>query len=112
MADAPQTLVRWQPHTAPDGRRYVVLHGNADAVALARREFGANVPLPSLCDIGGHPAVPVTDRAAADAALVAAFEGVLVYWDSPLGPVTMRGGSMVRVGEVPPRAVCMGRWGE
>ena len=112
LAESPQALVRWEPHDAADGRRYLVLHGNAGAVALGRREFGANVPLPSLRDVGGHPAVPVADRAAAEAALGAAFEGVLVYWDSPLGPVTMRGGSMVRVGDVPPRAVCMGRWGE
>ena len=112
IAEHPQALVRWQAHEEPDGRRYLVLHGNGDAVTLARREFETNVPLPSLCDVGGHAAVPIADRAAAEAGLDAAFEGVLVYWDSPLGPVTMRGGSMVRVGQVPPRAVCMGRWGE
>jgi|GEM_PF-5132322 len=51
-------------------------------------------------------------RAVAEAALASAMEDVTVYWDSPLGPVTMRGGRMVRVGPVPPRAVCLGRWGE
>ena len=80
---------------------------------MARREFETKVPLPTpLRVVDGRSVVPVADRAAAEAGLASALEEVLVYWDSPLGPVTMRAGSRVRVRDVPPRAVCMGRRGE
>jgi len=86
VADAPQTLAHWEPYTAPDGRRYLTLYGRPEAVALVRREFETNVPLPTPRRVvDGRSVVPVADRAAAEAGLAAAFEGVLVYWDSPLG---------------------------
>jgi len=46
-ADDPQSLVRWESCTTADGRRYAALQGHPGAVALAQREFGGNVPLPT-----------------------------------------------------------------
>ncbi len=95
MAEHPGTLARWMERTQPDGRRYLVLGGH-----------------PAAVDLGGAVAVPWPDREKAQKALASALDGTVVYWESPTGPVTLRQGHLVRIGEVPPRAVCMGRWGE
>jgi hypothetical protein len=111
MAEHPGALARWRERTEPDGRRYLVLGGHPAAVDLARREFAGNVPLATV-DLGGAVAVPWPDRERAQKALAMALDGAVVYWESPMGPVTLRQGRLVRIGDVPPRSVFMGRWGE
>lgn len=111
MVKSPESLAHWQERTEPDGRRYMVLGGNPEAVDLVRREFATNEPLDTV-DLHGAAAVPWPDREKAKEALAAALAGVVVYWDSPMGPVTLRQGRAVRIGAVPPRSVCMGQWGK
>ena len=111
MAAHPGALARWTERTEPDGQRYLVLGGHSGAVDLVRREFVGNVPLTTV-DLGGAVAVPWPAREKAQKALAEALDGVVVYWDSPMGPVTLRQGRLVRIGAVPPRSVCMGPWGE
>lgn len=111
LAAHPGALARWTERTEPDGQRYLVLGGHLGAVDLVRREFAGNVPLTTV-DLGGAAAVPWPAREKAQKALAEALDGVVVYWDSPMGPVTLRQGRLVRIGAVPPRSVCMGPWGE
>ena len=109
-ATTPSTLVRWQTHTDAEGQRYVVLRGQPEAVAFAEQEFKDNAPLETV-DLGGKTAVPWADRRRAEGALAEALDHMEVYWDSPMGLVTVRGGQLVRVKEPAKRAVCLGQWG-
>ena len=56
--------------------------------------------------------MPWPDREKAQKALAEALDGAVVYWEGPMGPVTLRQGRLTRIGKVPPRAVCVGGWGE
>jgi hypothetical protein len=106
----PGSLVRWVEKRDEEGHRYYSLEGQPEAVAFVRREFASSVPLVTE-DRGGEITVPGNRRADAERALADSLDGVLVYWESPLGPVTLRGGSIVRIARVPQRAICLGKWG-